>query len=132
MLNNKIRLLFLCMITAVSYANAQQEEPDLYSQCVDETIQTQQLASINNAVVEVCSQQAKAAYETQIVKLLDKIKEQGSSERYQDIMKSQRLWKQYVDQECKNAGDYIGSPMYGYCPMQQYQQRLDNLKHFVD
>ncbi|MCU4413820.1 DUF1311 domain-containing protein [Acinetobacter sp. WU_MDCI_Axc73] len=107
-------------------------EPDLYSQCLDETIQEQHLPSINNAVVEVCSEHARRIYEKQIVQLLDQIKEMGSSERYSNIMKSQKLWKQYVDQECQNAGDYIGSPMYGFCPMLEYQNRMKQLGEYIN
>ncbi|MCY3121630.1 hypothetical protein ECE18_11015, partial [Acinetobacter baumannii] len=42
------------------------------------------------------------------VALIDQIRTQSEEykqpERYQDILKSQRLWKAYVDQECNNAG----------------------------
>ena len=53
-------------------------------------------------------------------------------ERYQDIMKSQQLWKNFVDQECRNAGAYIGSPMYEFCPMQKYAERLEQLKEYLN
>ncbi|MCJ1569027.1 DUF1311 domain-containing protein, partial [Acinetobacter baumannii] len=48
------------------------------------------------------------------------------------ILKSQRLWKAYVDQECNNAGSYIGSPMYSYCPMQEYAARVKQLEEYVN
>ncbi|WP_151981240.1 lysozyme inhibitor LprI family protein [Acinetobacter guerrae] len=129
----KNSLLSLCLIFLVETANAQNPvEPDLYSQCVDETIQGQHLPSINNAVVEVCSEHARSLYEQQIVQLLDQIKTNGNPERYNKIMKSQRLWKQYVDQECQNAGDYIGSPMYRFCPMLEYQHRVEQLQEYIN
>lgn len=117
-----------------SYAGAQNSSPDAYSQCVDQTIQKLDLGNINNAVVEFCSQKTKAMYEKQIVALLDQIKQQSDKyqqpERYKDIMKSQQLWKNYVDQECKNAGAYIGSPMYAFCPMQEYGARVEQLTEY--
>ena len=129
----KNSLLSLSLIFLVETANAQNSvEPDLYSQCVDETRQEQPLPSINNAVVDVCSGYARGLYEKQIVQLLDQIKTTGSPERYNKIMKSQQLWKQYVDQECQNAGDYIGSPMYGFCPMLEYQHRVEQLQEYIN
>ena len=53
-------------------------------------------------VVHSCSEQAKKTYEEKIVALIDQIRTQSEEykqpERYQDILKSQRLWKAYVDQ----------------------------------
>lgn len=119
-----------------SYADAQNSSPDAYSQCVDQTIQKLDLGNINNAVVEFCSQKTKAMYEKQIVALLDQIKQQSEKyqqpERYKDIMKSQQLWKNYVDQECKNAGAYIGSPMYAFCLMQEYGARVEQLTEYSE
>ncbi|USE82924.1 lysozyme inhibitor LprI family protein [Acinetobacter tibetensis] len=110
-------------------------ESDPYSECAEQTIQEQQLAGINNSVVQICADQAKQGYEKQIVALLDQIRVQSAEwyqpERYQAILKSQRLWKAYVDQECENAGQYIGSPMYAYCPMQQYAERVAQLQQYI-
>lgn len=93
------------------------------------------MGNINNAVVEICSHQGKVFYEKEIVKVLDQIKKQSQKdnqqERYTDLMKSQRLWKAYVDQECQNAGRYIGSPMYEFCPMQEYGKRLAQLTEYT-
>ncbi|MUS31404.1 lysozyme inhibitor LprI family protein, partial [Acinetobacter baumannii] len=50
----------------------------------------------------------------------------------EQVLKSQRLWKAYVDQECNNAGSYIGSPMYSYCPMQEYAARVKQLEEYVN
>lgn len=67
--------------------------------------------------------------------LLDQIRVQSQQdeqpERYQAILKSQRLWKAYVEQECENAGQYVGSPMYAFCPMQQYAERVVQLQQYV-
>ena len=45
-------------------------------------------------------------------------------------MKSQQLWKNFVDQECHNAGAYIGSPMYEFYPMQKYAEHWSNWRVF--
>lgn len=123
----------ICSISA--YAEQSAASPDVYNQCVEQTIEKLALGNINNAVVESCSNQSRAYYEKEIVKVLDQIKKQSQidlrQERYNDIMKSQRLWKAYVDQECQNAGSYIGSPMYAFCPMQEYGKRLDQLAEYA-
>ena len=123
----------ICSISA--YAEKTTASPDVYNQCVEQTIEKLALGNINNAVVESCSNQSRAYYEKEIVKVLDQIKKQSQinhqPERYNDIMKSQRLWKAYVDQECQNAGSYIGSPMYAFCPKQEYGKRLDQLTEYA-
>jgi uncharacterized protein YecT (DUF1311 family) len=103
---------------------------------VDATIQALKLGNINNAVVESCSNRTKALYAKQIVQVLDQIKRQSTAskqpDRYRDIMKSQQLWKNFIDQECQNAGAYIGSPMYEFCPMQKYGERLQQLQEYLN
>ncbi|MCY6412339.1 hypothetical protein QTA56_09370 [Acinetobacter sp. VNH17] len=134
-LSVKILGLALAIYTTAVQA-ASQEAPDPYNQCVDETIQQLNIGHINNAVVEICSNKTKTLYAKQIVKLLDQIKNQSKDdqqpERYSDIMKSQQLWKNFVDQECRNAGAYIGSPMYEFCPMQKYAERVEQLGEYLN
>ena len=129
-------LLAMIFLSVNGLAAPQNKTIDPYSQCVDETIQSLKLNNINNAVVAICSDKMKALYAKQIVRLLDQIKTQSKEykqpERYQDIMKSQQLWKNFVDQECRNAGAYIGSPMYQFCPMQRYAERLEQLREYLN
>ena len=129
-------LLAMIFLSANGLAAPQNKTIDPYSQCVDETIQSLKLNNINNAVVAISSDKTKALYAKQIVRLLDQIKTQSREykqpERYQDIMKSQQLWKNFVDQECRNAGAYIGSPMYQFCPMQRYAERLEQLREYLN
>jgi len=128
-------LVLLATFSGAVHAQQQEAEPDIYNQCVEQTIQALQLASINNSVVEICSERAKHFDEKKIVSLLDQIRVQSQQdsqpERYQAILKSQRLWKAYVEQECDNAGQYVGSPMYAFCPMQQYAERVVQLQQYV-
>lgn len=131
----KIMVFSTAIFCTFSYADEQNALPDVYSQCVDQMIEENQLGGINNAVVDSCSNLAKSTYEKQIVKLLDRIKKYSEidqqPERYKAIMKSQQLWKIYVDQECSNAGEYIGSPMYSFCPMQEYAKRVEQLTEYT-
>jgi len=117
------------------FTHSSKRPTDIYNQCVEQTIQALLLASINNSVVEICSERAKYLDEKKIVSLLDQIRVQSQQdsqpERYQAILKSQRLWKAYVEQECDNAGQYVGSSMYAFCPMQQYAERVVQLQQYV-
>ena len=128
-------LVLLATFSGAVHAQQQEAEPDIYNQCVEQTIQALQLVSINNSVVEICSERAKHLDEKKIVSLLDQIRVQSQQdsqpERYQAILKSQRLWKAYVEQECDNAGQYVGSPMYAFCPMQQCAERVVQLQQYV-
>lgn len=130
------KILAISSLFIASNLYAQAEQPDIYDQCVDQTIKDMHLDSINNMVVDACSNHAKSVHEKQIVKLLDRIRKQSQeyeqSERFNDIMKSQRLWKVYVDQECSNAGSYIGSPMYSYCPILEYEKRVKQLNEYLN
>ena len=128
-------LVLLATFSGAVHAQQQEAEPDIYNQCVEQTIQALQLVSINNSVVEICSERAKHLDEKKIVSLLDQIRVQSQQdsqpERYQAILKSQRLWKAYVEQECDNAGQYVGSTMSAFCPMQQYAERVVQLQQYV-
>ncbi|MEG1273467.1 MAG: hypothetical protein RSD50_09690 [Acinetobacter sp.] len=130
-----LTLLISLGFVGLAHAQQQEVEPDIYNQCVEQTVQALQLASINNSVVEICSERAKHLDEKKIVSLLDQIRVQSQQdhqpERYQAVLKSQRLWKVYVEQECDNAGQYVGSPMYSFCPMQQYAERVVELQQYV-
>lgn len=132
----KLTLLSAVFATQLSFAHTTTDKNDLYDQCVDKTIQQLNLESINNMVVQTCSNQAKDVYEKQIVSVLDQIRvesqQSSQTERYLNLLKSQRLWKSYVDKECDNAGEYIGSPMYSYCPMQGYRKRVEQLKEYLN
>ena len=132
----KTAVLIKACLSALVFAKTQDKAIDPYSQCVDDIIQQLKLGNINNAVVEICSTRTKTLDAKQIVQVLDQIKKQSQEykqlERYQDIMKSQQLWKNFVDQECRNAGAYIGSPMYEFCPMQKYVERLEQLEEYLN
>lgn len=118
--------LLLLMTSTISLA----QEIDYYAQC------TAQYESMNNSVVHSCSEQATQAYKQQIDQLLQKIKAQASEyqqpERYQNILKAQEAWQSYLELECKNAGDYIGSPMYSYCPMEMYKARIAQISQYTN
>ena len=132
----KTAVLIMACLSTLVFAKTQDKAIDPYSQCVDDIIQQLKLGNINNAVVEICSTRTKTLYAKQIEQVLDQIKKQSQEykqlERYQDIMKSQQLWKNFVDQECRNAGAYIGSPMYEFCPMQKYAERLEQLEEYLN
>lgn len=48
-------LISLATFSGAVHAQEQEAEPDIYNQCVEQTIQALRLISINNSVVEICS-----------------------------------------------------------------------------
>ena len=65
-------LISLATFSGAVHAQEQEAEPDIYNQCVEQTIQALRLISINNSVVEICSERAKHLDEKKIVSLLEK------------------------------------------------------------
>lgn len=106
------------------------KSPDYYNDCVA------QYKMMNNSVVSECSELAQEKYQQHIDISLNAIKQYSikhqQSEKYQNILKAQHIWKKFIEIECQNAGNYIGSPMYSYCPMQYYKERAERLKEYIN
>lgn len=107
-------LLLLVSISAI--AQPASDPPDyeaMYSKCASEA------GTMNNSVVSACSnlvskkakQEITAHYKSIYQRLLK------FPADAQKLESSQKAWIEYRDGHCSLAGSYIGSPMYGYCPM---------------
>lgn len=97
----------------------------LYSACVDEH------GPINNAVVEVCSNQVSERAKLEITRHYQAIHARLSADHPEDAAKfeeSQKAWLKYRNTHCGLAGAYVGSPMYGYCPMKLNADRAAELR----
>lgn len=97
----------------------------LYGACVDKH------GSINNAVVEACSSEVSDRAKAEITRHYKAIHARLSQANAEDAAKfeeSQKAWLKYRNAHCELAGSYIGSPMYGYCPMQLNAERALQLR----
>ena len=107
---------FLLLLIASFHTNAANpsEYDVMYGKCVDEN------GPINNGVVEECSGEVSEKAKGEITRRYKSIYARLLSENPEDAGKfesSQKAWLQYRNLHCDLAGSYIGSPMYGFCPM---------------
>lgn len=123
----KLAATFLVLAFPI-LANAAAKESDLskmYDTCLKEA------GPINNSVVYGCSEQVSAAAKEEVNSLYAKLHKTVSQRNPSDAEKlerSQKAWMTYRNGQCELAASYMGSPMYGYCPMQMNIQRIDELK----
>jgi uncharacterized protein YecT (DUF1311 family) len=88
----------------------------------------------NNASVAQCSSKTFEASQREINRLYDRVYRQIVAEQIEDANNfkiAHKSWLTYRDRHCELAGSYIGSPMYGYCPMQLNITRVIQLRTFL-
>jgi uncharacterized protein YecT (DUF1311 family) len=102
---------------------------ELYDNCLTKE------GGLNNASVEVCSNRTSKAAKSEINFLYSKVYEKLSSISTADAAKfeqSQKSWIVYRNNHCELAGNYVGSPMYAFCPMEMNVLRISELQKFLD
>ena len=118
-------VIFLLSITIAVSALAGEVHEDGYENCLDK------LAPINNAAVYSCSGNEKRAALAKIEQLLNKLENSLDEVHFNHLATSQVAWEQYVEQQCKLQGYYIGSPMHSVCPMNKALDRVDDLEFLL-
>ena len=117
----------LFMVSLGVNAQTASEYDDLYSACLD------QAGSINNGVVMECSGEVAEQAEIEMMQRYNSIYARlvaDSPDDAQKLESSQNAWRVYRDTQCDLAGMYVGSPMYGFCPMQLNAARALELREF--
>lgn len=123
-----IPVFLLALLMLLPFQASAQTAPNydaLYSACVDEH------GPINNAVVEVCSNQVSERAKAEITRHYQAVHARLSAEHPEDAAKfeeSQKAWLKYRNSHCSLAGAYVGSPMYGFCPMKLNADRAAELR----
>lgn len=105
-----------------------------YDQCVDKTIKANHLPGINNGVVEACASSVSESAKKEINRLYKKFYDQLIAESADDARAfetAQKSWLSYRNLHCELAGQYVGSPMYAYCPMALNIERVKELQELV-
>jgi uncharacterized protein YecT (DUF1311 family) len=95
-------------------AETPSEYDAMYGKCVDKA------GPINNEVVAECSGQVSEKAKLEITRRYKTIYARILKEKPEDAQKfesSQKAWLLYRNTQCDLAGSYVGSPMYGFCPM---------------
>jgi len=117
--------VFLLIMTIAVDTRAGEIQADGYEDCIDK------LAPINNAAVYSCSGQAMRTTLVKIEQLLNKLENSLDEVHFNHLANSQVAWEQYVEQQCKLQGYYIGSPMHSVCPMNKALDRVDDLEFLL-
>jgi uncharacterized protein YecT (DUF1311 family) len=116
----------LAIVASFSVHAATPSEYDaMYSACI------QKAGPINNGVVESCSGQVSEKAQAEIARHYESIYARIKAAEPADATKfatSQKMWVGYRDLQCDLAGTYIGSPMFGYCPMKLNAARALELR----
>lgn len=105
------------------------QEKSIYNQCIEKN------SPINNSVVSLCASEDIQNTEKTIEQYYQQIYQQISEDNIENakkFAKSHQAWKDYRDAHCELAGQYIGSPMYDYCPMQMNQNRIKQLVEMLE
>lgn len=118
--------VLLALVASFSVqATAPSEYDAQYSACV------QKEGPINNGVVESCSGQVSKTAQAEITRRYASIYARILADQPADAKKfaaSQKMWMGYRDSQCELAGTYVGSPMFGYCPMKLNAARALELR----
>ena len=102
---------------------------ELYDKCLTNE------GGLNNGSVEACSNKTSKVAKSEINFLYSKVYEKLSSISTTDATKfeqSQKSWVLYRNNHCELAGNYVGSPMFAFCPMEMNISRVVELQKFLD
>lgn len=100
-----------------------------YSACVDRN------GPINNSVVMICSEEVSERVKSDMNRYYKIAYARLASQSAEDAARlesAQRAWLIYRDTHSDLAGAYVGSPMYGYCPMELNKSRVDELRELAE
>ena len=118
-------ILPLLLLSAPSFAQEQSEYERMYNKCIKAA------DGINNSVVAECSGLTSEKAKSEINQRYRTIHARIFAKNPKDAKKfeaSQKAWLQYRDIHCDLSGAYIGTPMYGYCPMKLNSSRALELR----
>lgn len=116
---------FLFLLSFHVNAQSASEYDVMYGKCIDEN------GPINNGVVAECSGAVSDKAKDEITHRYKSIYARLLAENPEDATRfesSQKAWLQYRNTHCDLAGAYIGSPMYGFCPMKLNSARALELR----
>lgn len=120
-------LALLLMATATHAAGAKDYTAQ-YDRCLSEA------GATNNTSVLNCSSTVSASVKAEINALYGKLHArlaQQSAEDANKLEQTQKAWLAYRNGQCDLATSYVGSPMFGYCPMLLNIQRADELRELL-
>lgn len=127
MIRTLTALALMLMATATHAAGAK-DYASQYDRCLSEA------GATNNTSVLNCSSTVSASVKSEINALYAKLHArlaQQSADDANKLEQTQKAWLAYRNGQCDLATSYVGSPMFGYCPMQLNIQRADELRELL-
>jgi len=118
-------LLLIALMPFILFAETKNKYEKIYNDCIHEEGQ------INNTVVAMCSENTSAFAKKEMNRLYKIIYRNISVRSIDDAKQfenSQIAWLKYRNIHCKLMGNYVGSPMYYFCPMEQNIKRVLELE----
>ncbi len=86
----------------------------------------------------VCSENVSQKIDVEIKALSKKVQAKlgnpenvNAKEAVNSFNMAQQSWVKYRELHCALAGEYVGSPMYSYCPMKLGIERIKELRELV-
>ncbi|MGH8818506.1 MAG: lysozyme inhibitor LprI family protein [Achromobacter pestifer] len=127
MIRTLTALSLMLMAATATAANAKDYSAQ-YDQCLSDA------GATNNTSVLDCSSSVSASVKSEINALYGKLHArlaQQSQEDADKLEQTQKAWLVYRNGQCDLATSYVGSPMFGYCPMLLNIQRADELREML-
>ena len=93
----------------------------VYSDCV------QSFGTINNSIVFQCSEKAIEMAEEDMQVKIQRLRDTRLAKDFGAFLEAQRNWRIYASIQCDLQTEYIGSPMFKYCPMMMLIDRHKEL-----
>ncbi|OZI63944.1 lysozyme inhibitor LprI family protein [Bordetella genomosp. 1] len=115
-------------VAAVASAASSVDYDARYDRCLTEA------GGANNTSVLNCSGSVNADVKAEMNTLYDKLHTRLVGESVADADKleaTQKAWLVYRNGQCDLATSYVGSPMYGYCPLMLNIQRVKELRELL-
>jgi uncharacterized protein YecT (DUF1311 family) len=88
----------------------------------------------SNASVGLCAEEVTIQADGEMKRLYQKAHQRIGDQSPEDAAKlegAQASWLAYRNAHCALAGQYVGSPMYSYCPMTLGIQRVGELREMA-
>ncbi len=125
----KLKKFFgLSLLVGTLLSAVETDHKAVYSDCLKE------YGTMNNTVVHVCATNASESAKREITSLYAEIYKMlaaSSAEEAAAFEATQKAWIVYRNGHCELAGQYIGSPMYSYCPMEMNIARALELRQLA-
>lgn len=118
----------LMLMAATVHAAGAKDYTAQYDRCLSEA------GATNNTSVLNCSSTVSASVKSEINALYGKLHARLAQQSAQDADKleqTQKAWLVYRNGQCDLATSYVGSPMFGYCPMLLNIQRAEELRELL-